>query len=251
MSLSKIEKSNFKTEIINFSSGEEIFLQGEKTTSFYVILSGKVSLLSAGQKKVTLGPKNILGLEGLFTADNIYIYTARCESSSRLVKYPQIKLFETFLDNPAYTQAIISSLSTQLIQLWSHIDQNLNENFFTGEIKSYNPGELVIREGDDTRDIYRIISTDKGLEVSRENQVLAVLKEAGEFFGEMASILNESRTATVRSIGYSILEIYPPDQWENITSDYPEISLRVIKSLAQRLAHTSKSLARVTRGLPV
>lgn len=102
-----------------------------------------------------------------------------------------------------------------------------------------------MQDGERSKEIYRIISTDKGLEVVKNGNQLAVIREPGEIFGEMACLLNEGRTAGIRSLGNSVLEVYSPEQLLAMLSDYPDFSLRLVTTLAQRLAKTSRELAEI------
>jgi CRP-like cAMP-binding protein len=239
--------SGGRANIVTCSRGEEILAHDAPAEHVFIIVSGKVSLWRNGQWLTALSSQSILGIESLYNRTGSYAYTAKAETLCRLVKYPVADFVDSLYQTPRLTELTFSSVVRQLDMGWEKISrgghQNEKEVFFAGDIRSCEPGELIIREGESTSDIFRIISTEIGLEVSKSGQVLAVLNEPGEIFGEMASVLQEKRTASVRSLGHSVLEVYPPQQLLEILSDYSDISLRIIKSLSRRLAETSRRLA--------
>jgi CRP-like cAMP-binding protein len=238
--------SGGRANIITFPRGEEILAHDTPAEHVFIIVSGKVSLWRNGQWLTALSSQSILGLEGLYNRNGVYAYTAKTETLCRMIKYPVTEFMDSLYQTPRLTELTFSSLIRQLDMGWEKISrvghENEKEVFFAGDIRSCQPGELIIREGENTNEIFRIISTELGLEVSKGGQVLAVLNEPGEIFGEMASVLQEARTASVRSLGHSVLEVYPPQQLLEILSDYSDISLRIIKSLSRRLAETSRAL---------
>ena len=69
----------------------------------------------------------------------------------------------------------------------------------------------------------------------RSGEYAGNLGSAGKLFGEMAAVFEQPRTATIRSLGQSALEVSPSPMLPHIVSDYPELSWRIIQGLSQRL----------------
>ncbi|WP_045215220.1 Crp/Fnr family transcriptional regulator [Desulfonatronovibrio magnus] len=232
--------------------GTQIISQGMEADRIYVILSGRVDILCHGKKVIELGPESVLGAEPVFFPETSYLYSAIVSRQTRISEYHYSDILDMISTSPDLFHQIFSSMSKQLGKLWNEIGENVeheqNDMHFVGEIRSYTENQWVIQEGQEDTDIFRIVSSDKGLEVSRSGHKLATLNTPGEFFGEMAIILGEKRTASVRSLGNSILEVYPGHQLQNILADYPGIAMRIIKAMSQRLAHTTKALADSTAG---
>ncbi len=234
------------SKIMYAADKQDIFVQGSPAQYFYVLLAGKADLFRGQRKIMQMEPGTALGTETLFLPEGGYLYTARAAGEVRLAQYPcQVFLDEAFAA-PSLVAKVLSSQGTALKGLWDQMDYAFGreqDHYFPGEIKSCYPGEWVIQEGDRDKSIYRIVSTEQGLEVNKQGRVLALLNQPGDFFGEMAAILDETRTAGVRSVGESVLEVYPGEQWEQLLWDYPGMSARVVDNLARRLAQTSKELA--------
>ena len=64
--------------------------------------------------------------------------------------------------------------------------------------QDYGPGESLFLEGDDTRDMYILVSGR--LEVFKDDKLLFEINKPGSLVGEMSYLLESKRTATVRAI---------------------------------------------------
>ncbi|RQD77078.1 cyclic nucleotide-binding domain-containing protein [Desulfonatronospira sp. MSAO_Bac3] len=235
-----------KPSVLNLGGDTDIFVQGEAADCFYVLLSGQADLLRGEQKVMQLGSGTVLGTETLFRPDKGYLYTARTRGEARVARHGYQEFLDQAMSGPRLLRRVLDTHIREIEELWLRMEAAFKENqdyYFPGGIKSCAPGEWVIREGDRDDAIYRIVSSDQGLEVVKQDKVLALLREPGDFFGEMAAILGEARTAGVRSVGESVLEVYPGDRLNQMIADYPGMSARIISNLAQRLASTSRELA--------
>jgi CRP-like cAMP-binding protein len=185
-------------------------------------------------------------VEGIISSSGVYPCTALALEPCRVATYPADVIDDILQNSPRTIQLIMEGLAYVLEASWLRSGKNNPANMqtqFVGRIQTKGPGQWIMKDGEMSTEIYRIISTDKGLEVVKNDNQLAVIKEPGEIFGEMAFLLNEGRTAGIRSLGNSVLEVYSPEQLTSMLSDYPDFSLRVITTLAQRLAKTSRELA--------
>lgn len=232
--------------VVTFQKGEEILVQNLVGGYLFVLMDGTVSLWRNGQRLRELKARNILGAECVFNASGVSPCTVRAETLCRTTRFTADAMRERLLSVPRLAEMVVSCLAVQLDSAWQQLGQSMisreQEPHFAGDIQIFGPGEVIIREGDATSLIYRIISTDGGVEVLKGDKVLALLSDPGEFFGEMASLLKEPRTASVRSAGHTVLEVYPEEQLREILKDYPDLALRILTSLVRRLAETSQAL---------
>ena len=117
----------------------------------------------------------------------------------------------------------------------------------TGDLgRLYQDGELVIRQGEVGDCMYVIqegqveVFTHEG---DKEVQ-LAVLKE-GDFFGEMALIDREVRTASVRARGLvRLITIDKKNFLRNIHED-PAIALRLAEVLSRRIRELNAEISKL------
>ena len=102
--------------------------------------------------------------------------------------------------------------------------------------KMYQDGEVIVRQGE-VGDCMYVIQEGR-VEVLREEgdeeQHLMVL-EQGEFFGEMAIVDREVRSATVRSLGETrILTVDKKNFLRRIHED-PSLAYRIVQTMSSRI----------------
>lgn len=103
-------------------------------------------------------------------------------------------------------------------------------------------GEHLIREGDDSRDALFIHAGRVGVykNQGQGEKKLAEL-DAGNLIGEMAYLLNETRTASVRAETDVVALVLPPRILEELMRFSAPLSRRIIGNLAQRLMHMNRA----------
>ena len=94
------------------------------------------------------------------------------------------------------------------------------------------------------------IIQDGRVKVSRfsggKEQLLAVLGK-GDFFGEMALVTRERRTATVTALEAVRLLAFDREGFLNMIEKNPKIALNVIDKLCRRLAYANRHLRHLAR----
>ena len=107
---------------------------------------------------------------------------------------------------------------------------------FTFE-KSFDPGEIIVEEGQTGNGLYVIVSGNvevlKG-DLAATPQVLAK-RGAGDVFGEMALLGEWPRTASVRAL--DDVQCLGIDRWVFLSQleRQPKVTIRLLQILAQRL----------------
>jgi AAA family ATP:ADP antiporter len=97
-------------------------------------------------------------------------------------------------------------------------------------------GEVVFRKGDPSEYLYVILSGKVSVFV--DDREVATLG-AGEYFGDMALLDDEPRSATITLLqDTELLTLYREDFYE-ILDEYPEISRSIIRTLSMRLRASS------------
>jgi CRP-like cAMP-binding protein len=97
-------------------------------------------------------------------------------------------------------------------------------------------GTVLAREGD-LGDEFFVIESGTA-EVTRGGAPVAKLA-TGDFFGEIALIREERRTATVTATSAMVLIVMPGSSFRSLDSSRPEIRETVSKALAERRASAS------------
>jgi len=103
--------------------------------------------------------------------------------------------------------------------------------------------EIVFHEGDHGQEMF-VVQSGR-IRITKafggEERVLAELGP-GEFFGEMAILNNEPRNATARAVSPSVLLVYDKDTFEQMLLHNPNVAVRMVHKLAERLRRTNEML---------
>jgi membrane protein len=108
--------------------------------------------------------------------------------------------------------------------------------------KHFAAGEILIREGDTSREAFFIHSGSVAVYkhfAEGEKRLMEI--ESGNLLGEMAYLLDEPRTASVRAEVDVTALVLPPEMLEELMRFSAPLSRRIIGSLAQRLMRMNES----------
>jgi cAMP-dependent protein kinase regulator len=97
-------------------------------------------------------------------------------------------------------------------------------------------GVDVVRQGDDTREFYVIVSGTA--DVFRGDTLVRTLN-AGEFFGELANLFHAPRSATVRAATRLHLLVSDEPGFFRLIHETKGLHRKIIDALAQRLTPTA------------
>jgi membrane protein len=102
--------------------------------------------------------------------------------------------------------------------------------------RAYQPEEILFREGDTGKEIFYNYRGQIGIYMSTtegDSRIASVAR--GEIFGEMAYLLDETRTATAIADTESLLFVVTPDIFEELIRVNREVATDVIRILSDRL----------------
>jgi cAMP-dependent protein kinase regulator len=120
-------------------------------------------------------------------------------------------------------------------------EKELSSVLVTAKERTFDAGEVIIREGDPGLGFYLLL--EGSAEVRKGGKVVAELNQ-GDYFGEMALLLeNTPRTADV--VATSKAKCLVITQWDlrALLSTHPDIGMKIMNELASRLSGTEKALA--------
>ncbi|MGD0819714.1 MAG: cyclic nucleotide-binding domain-containing protein [Desulfomonilia bacterium] len=231
------EKPIESVEVREYRTGEVIVREGEPSRYFYAILQGEVQIYQLDKPIRILSDRDVFGLENYYRGIP-YTTTAKATKTSRVAAYEAELIDEIAYAKPALAAMVMRSAFLQLEQTTSIAEANIPySETINLDLKEYDDGQIIIEEGTSGIEIYKLFQTEGGLEVLKKGVRIGVITKPGEYFGEMSFILNEPRSATIRSMGKSIVEVLPVQEGglERILNDNPEIANKIITTLAQRL----------------
>lgn len=117
------------------------------------------------------------------------------------------------------------------------------------DVETFHDGEIIVREGDEGRDL-RIIQSGEVIvskQIGNQEVTLAVL-ERGSFFGEMSLLESLPRSATVRAKGETrVVVIRPGSLLLKIRRD-PTFAFEMLQQMSRRIRYLDQQLvAALTR----
>jgi CRP-like cAMP-binding protein len=229
--------------IQEYAPGNIIVSEGEKREGLYVILDGSVEIFQNKRSIRVLQDGDVFGLESIFLQKCCSV-TAKALSPSRIAVYQKNVLEDIISGNSQVVTQIIKSLAAQLEQTTQAAAEHIPLGGFVDfHERIYQDGEIIIEEGTSGREIYQLVESERGLKVSIKGKEVACMTQPGEYFGEMSSLLNQARTATVTSLGRSVVQVFPGEDLELTLLHYPRLSKKIIDTLASRLAKASERIA--------
>ncbi len=104
--------------------------------------------------------------------------------------------------------------------------------------RTFAPDSVFFQEGDQGEVLYILSSGMVKLykiDLEGHEKTLAMLKPP-EFFGEMALLGEQGRSATALAVRETLVYLLFKDDFQRLLKDYPSVSLNVANTLSQRLS---------------
>jgi CRP/FNR family cyclic AMP-dependent transcriptional regulator len=114
---------------------------------------------------------------------------------------------------------------------------------FTSERVSFDPGQMLFRQGDMGDAAYIIIDGEAEVLVETTGG-LAVVATLGKnaFVGEIAILCDVPRTATVRAKERLVTLRISKDLFMRLVTEFPQMAIAIMRELAHRLEMTNERL---------
>jgi membrane protein len=125
--------------------------------------------------------------------------------------------------------------------LFASLDSPLAKHF-----RSYKAGDTIFLHGEDSHDIYFIVSGEVSIFLDNNNADLKhrlALIKSGNFFGEMGYVLANRRSAMAKAHTDLQALVLPPPLFANVLRIDPKADSKVIETLSERLRHTNEQLS--------
>jgi CRP/FNR family transcriptional regulator, cyclic AMP receptor protein len=115
---------------------------------------------------------------------------------------------------------------------------------FTSERVGFDPGKLIVRQGDPADAAYLIIDGEAEVIVATAAGPATVATlGANEIFGEIAILCNMPRNATVRAKNRLIALRISKEPFMRMVREFPTMAVTIMQELAQRLSATNNQLS--------
>lgn len=101
-----------------------------------------------------------------------------------------------------------------------------------GKRRTYAADEAIVKEGTTGTALYVILSGR--VRVERGGNPVGELR-AGDFFGELALIEEEPRSASVIAVGATECILYPAWEFRALLDEHPQIAVAIMRALIERI----------------
>lgn len=110
--------------------------------------------------------------------------------------------------------------------------------------KKFNTGEVIFKQGDHSREAYRVLSGRVEISIG-EGTERVVLGQVGpgEIFGEMAMIDDKPRSAGACAMKPTEVEVVSTEDFNTLVFHNPDQLVPYLKSFFERLRHTNERLS--------
>lgn len=109
--------------------------------------------------------------------------------------------------------------------------------------RNFPKGIVLFKDGELNKEMYVIHSGMVKItkQIGDSEKTLAVLG-SGDFFGEMATLLDKPRSATAEVMEDSLLIVIEPHTFESMITADTNIALKIIKKLASRILEANEKI---------
>lgn len=139
----------------------------------------------------------------------------------------------------------VTSVEEALRRTVAH-EESLPAYLVNPDQENYEEGDTIIREGNRDIDFFKLIRGS--LTVVKGGKKIAELTEPGEYFGEMAAISGEQRTASIISQGRSSVKRFPGDKLDEVIKKYPDVAEHLFKTMVSRLQKSNQIIVKLAGG---
>jgi CRP-like cAMP-binding protein len=135
------------------------------------------------------------------------------------------------------------------VPLFSGIDPSkLKLLAYTSDVITYQPGQVVMRQGDIGDAAYVIIKGDADVSVTTEAGSVPIAQlHDGDFLGEIAILCDTPRTATVVAKSELKALRIRKEPFFEMLRQFPEMAVEMTRLLAERLTRTTAELVEAQR----
>ena len=124
--------------------------------------------------------------------------------------------------------------------------QRLKLLAFMSDVVLYRTGETVCEQGDEGDTAYFILEGEANIVINTpDGPQVAATVSSQDIVGEIAMLCDIPRTAGIVAKTDLRIMVITREAFFNLMNEFPEVSMKVIRLLAERLENTTRDLADV------
>ncbi len=124
-------------------------------------------------------------------------------------------------------------------------EESLPAYLVNPDLEYYEDGDYIIRQGNNDKDFFKLVTG--ALMVVRDGKKIAEITEPDEFFGEMAAISGEPRSASIVAKGRATVKRFPGDKIMELIEKHPDVSRYLFKTVIARLGKTNDMVVKLAQ----
>ena len=125
------------------------------------------------------------------------------------------------------------------------LDEIIHNKDLQKYLKTYQKGDTLFLEGDESQDLYVLISGR--LDVRKGDKKIAEITEPGALFGELSFLLGAKRTARVQAENEVRVLRIPKNEVSIFLKDFPAVGEKITEIIARRLDESSQAIYGLTQ----
>ena len=214
--------------------------RGFDASQFYVVRSGSLTARYQGKTVFVLEEGDILlpDIAGTVAEEVAVFYGS--DAGARLDSYPALEFMRRVLDEPAATKLWTRVLVTYAGLMLRITAANTHEdNAATPGFEIYQPGDIIIRQGDRADYVFNMSSGVA--EVLVDDVTVGSIGE-GEIFGAMAALTHADRSATVRARTTCSVVKVPKEQFTELIKSNPATIHSLLIDMANSIVNLNEQL---------
>ncbi|MFK8048575.1 MAG: Crp/Fnr family transcriptional regulator [Halioglobus sp.] len=215
--------------------------------TLYVVETGSLSARYHNRTVYILEQGDILLPDITGTSDHDSTVYFGSDTGASLKSYPALEFMRRVFDEPEavkiWTRLLITYSGLMLRISASNIDE---DNQPTPGFEIYEPGEIIIREGDRADYVFNLSSGVA--EVSVDGVNVGRIAE-GEIFGAMAALTHADRSATVRAQTQCSVVKVPREQFTDLIRNNPATIHSLLVDMANSIVNLNEQLVGMSSNL--
>jgi serine/threonine protein kinase/CRP-like cAMP-binding protein len=238
-------------------SGTTIIREGDEESSLFFIARGRVVVLTRSWKGervylASLAEGDCFGEHSFFTGDARGA-TVEAVEETWVFEVAQ-SAFDRVLDElPGLTRALLRFYKERVVstllaksELFGVLPPPQRQSLLARlELELFEPGRVIVREGERSDGFYVVKSGEVEVYTERKGFVFLSKLRSGDFFGEVAALTGQPRTATVRAVSATELLRLSGKNLQALLETSPEVQARLEARVKQR---ETERIQRVTAG---
>lgn len=232
---------------VSYAKGDVVFNAGDEGQAFYVVRTGELEVWGGERERELLGrigPSGFFGEASLILGEPRSATIKVSEDASLLVL--EKAAFERFFSRNKKAVAYLAEVrhrrraaALERIPLFDLVSPEELEAIQTKFVEeTFRKGDVVCRAGDESATFYIVLSGELEVWSKAEPPARLARLSTGDFFGELAVILGERRSATVIASQRTQLLGLPKEAFTRLFLHNPRSLEYFSKVMCQRLAST-------------